>query len=161
MKGINCLIRFIGKQDFRFYFYISFVWKNINEIIVELKSIMSKNVGVFREKDGLRTALNKINYLQGRYKEASVEDQSLQWNVDLQHYLELGNMLIAASITIRSALWREESRGAHWRNDFQTNDSKFLGHTICNKDIEQRITIRPIRKSLDNVDFYQPTIRKY
>ncbi|MDG1436883.1 MAG: FAD-binding protein [Rickettsiaceae bacterium] len=135
--------------------------KNINEITIELKSIMSKNVGVFRTKEGLQAALKKINHLQTRYKEASVEDKSLQWNVELQHYLELGNMLISASITTQSALWREESRGAHWRNDFQTNDIKFLWHTICNQDIDKQISLRPIRKSRDNVDFYQPTSRKY
>jgi succinate dehydrogenase/fumarate reductase flavoprotein subunit len=134
---------------------------DIEAMTIELKDIMSQYVGVFRSAEGLKTALQKMNALQRKYEKATISDKSLQWNIELQHFLELGNMLTSALIAIKSSLWREESRGAHWRYDFPENNSKFLGHTICNKDADQAIKIRPVRMSVNNVDFYQPNGRNY
>jgi len=134
---------------------------DIDAMTIELKDIMSKYVGVFRSAKGLTIALQKMNALQKRYEKATISDKSLQWNIELQHFLELGNMLSSALIAIKSAVWREESRGAHWRYDFPENNSKFLGHTICNKDADKEIKIRPVRISVNNVGFYQPNGRNY
>ncbi len=134
---------------------------DIDAMTDELKNTMSQYVGVFRSGEGLKTALKKINLLQKQYKQASVTDKSLLWNVELQHYLEFGNMLSSALITIKSAIWREESRGAHWRQDFQEKNNKFLGHTVCGSDKKGVIMLRPVRMSVDNVGFYQPTGRNY
>jgi succinate dehydrogenase / fumarate reductase, flavoprotein subunit len=134
---------------------------DIDAMTDELKNIMSQYVGVFRLSEGLKTALKKINLLQKQYRQASVTDKSLLWNVELQHYLEFGNMLSSALITIKSAIWREESRGAHWRWDFQEKSDKFLGHTVCGGGKREVIMLRPVRMSVNNVDFYQPTGRNY
>jgi succinate dehydrogenase / fumarate reductase flavoprotein subunit len=134
---------------------------NIGAMLIKLKSIMSKYVGVFRSAEGLKIALHKMSILQNQYQKASVSDKSLQWNIELQHFLEFENMLISALITIKSALWREESRGSHWRYDFPGNNNKFLGHTICSKDLEGEIKLRPVRISINNVDFYQSNGRNY
>lgn len=132
---------------------------DISSMTEELKNVMSQYVGVFRSEKGLKIAFKKIQNLQVKYKKSSPVDKSLQWNVGLQHYLELGNMLISALVTVRSALWREESRGAHWRYDFQEKNNKFLGHSICSIDMTKNLELRPVR--IVNVDFYQPTNRNY
>lgn len=134
---------------------------DIDAMTDELKNIMSHYVGVFRSGKSLKTALKKINLLQKQYNQACVTDKSLLWNVELQHYLELGNMLSLALVTVKSALWRAESRGAHWRWDFQGKDDKFLGHTVCGSDEKEVIVLRPVRMSVNNVDFYQLNGRNY
>ncbi|MDP4709389.1 MAG: FAD-binding protein [Rickettsiaceae bacterium] len=134
---------------------------DIEAMTIELKDIMSQYVGVFRSAEGLIIALQKMNILCSQYEKAAVSDKSLQWNIELQHFLELGNMLVSALITIKSALWREESRGAHWRYDFPESNNRFSGHTICNYRSDKKIKIRSVRMSANNVDFYQPNSRNY
>lgn len=124
-----------------------------------LKDIMSKNVGVFKSKENLVIALDKINQINQQFLKAGISDKSLQWNVELQHYLELENMITSATATIKSALWRQESRGAHWRNDFPEANELYHAHSIFN--MNSNIFKRKVRKILQHVDFYQPHKRNY
>ena len=135
--------------------------ENINHITDSLKMIMSKYVGVFRTREGLETALKEMYLLEEVFRVATISDRSLCWNIELQHYLELENMFLSALATIRSALWRTESRGAHWRDDYKENNNEFLGHTMVSMDKNSEILLRPVRISKHNVDFYQPEGRNY
>lgn len=134
---------------------------DIDNITKSLKNIMSKYVGVFRTEDGLNTALQQIIQIKSKFSDLTISDKSLCWNVELQHYLELENMIISAIATIKGALWRKESRGAHWRDDYNNEDSEFLGHSIISSEDNRDIILRQSRKSRDNVDFYQPQGRNY
>ena len=127
----------------------------------QLKKVMSKYAGVFRTREGLIQARKDIVDIEEEYHKAGIKDKSLHWNMFLQHYLELGNMILSARATIESALWREESRGAHWRNDFIQINPKYWGHTICSLEKNPSLFLRPIRISKNNVDFYQPEKRNY
>jgi succinate dehydrogenase/fumarate reductase flavoprotein subunit len=134
---------------------------NVDIMTQSLKGIMSKYVGLFRTEVGLNTALKKMTSLVEEFRVSTIFDKSLCWNVDLQHYLELENMFTSAFATIRSALWRQESRGAHWRDDYKMSSDKFLGHTIVARENEGKILLRPVRVSKNNVGFYQPHGRNY
>lgn len=140
-----------------------FTGKNnsIGIMIEDLKKVMSKYVGVFRSADGLAVALKEIKMLRKKYKKSTITDKSLIWNIELQNYLEFENMLISSIATTESALWREESRGAQWRKDHDQTNKNFLGHTIYNGNEMDLCILRPIRKSKNNVGFYQPTNRNY
>lgn len=53
------------------------------------------------------------------------------WNTDLVEALELENLLQQSTVTLASALNRDESRGAHAREDFpDRDDKKWLKHTL-------------------------------
>jgi len=134
---------------------------DIESMTQQLKRTMSKYVGVFRTHYGLIQASKDITSIEEKYHNSGIKDKSLHWNMLLQHYLELGNMILSAKATIESALWREESRGAHWRDDFTQINSKYWGHTICFVQKKSSLFLRPIRISKDNVDFYQPEERNY
>ncbi len=127
----------------------------------ELKLLMQKNVGVFRTENNLINAIKSFDNIKQRYNNSGVKDKSLSWNIELQEYLELGNMIISAESTIYSALWRRESRGAHFRSDYPTrNDKNFLYHTIYLNDTRQ-CAFRGVRKTVKDIDFLEPSQRNY
>jgi succinate dehydrogenase / fumarate reductase flavoprotein subunit len=103
-------------------------------IAAEMQEVMMDNVSVFRTEDGLKVALEKIGELKDRYRSVSVQDKGKCFNRDLLDALELGNMLELAEIIAMGALYREESRGAHSREDFpDRDDEKFLKHTMVRR----------------------------
>ena len=74
-----------------------------------LKSLVSRSAGILRDGDTMASALQMLDFWQ-KYVYAEEFDSVAG--------LELQNMLACAQLVLRSALKREESRGAHQRKDF-------------------------------------------
>jgi succinate dehydrogenase / fumarate reductase flavoprotein subunit len=105
--------------------------ENLGAVLGEMQAIMMDKVSVFRDKPGLTAAMEKIQTLKNRYDAISIQDKGNCYNRELLDLIELGHMLDLAEVIILGALHREESRGAHFREDFpQRNDDKFLAHTL-------------------------------
>lgn len=101
----------------------------------ELAATMAAYVGVFRDKNRLDSALALIIKLKERYKNIYLEDKGEIFNTELIAIFELGHLLTVAECIVRSAINREESRGAHYRMDFPDRDDKnWLKHTLLFKD---------------------------
>src|SRR3989338_429604 len=101
----------------------------------ELAYVMSRYVGVFRDKNRLDTALAEIMKLKARYENISVEDKGDIFNTELISALELGHLMTIAECIVLSAINRRESRGAHYRLDFLLrDDANWLKHTLLSKD---------------------------
>ena len=99
----------------------------------ELQQGMTDNAGVFRNKETLTKQLAAIKVLKERFKDIRIEDKSKIFNTELQEAIEFGHMLDYSLFIVDGALNREESRGAHFREDFPTrNDEKHLVHTMAN-----------------------------
>ena len=112
------------------------------DIRSELQSTMTENAGVFRTKESLEKQKEIIKKLRKRFKNIRLDDKSKVYNTDLQEAIELGHMLDYAAFIVEGALAREESRGAHFRNDFpKRNDEKFLKHTYAYMDENGDISI--------------------
>ncbi len=108
--------------------------EKVGAIAAEMQEMMMDKVSVFRTADGLKAALAKIGELKDRYRNISVQDKGNCFNRDLLDALELGNMLDLAEVIAMGALYREESRGAHSREDFpQRDDEQFLKHTMVRR----------------------------
>lgn len=134
--------------------------ENPHGILRELQHIMMDKVSVFRNADGLNKALKKIGELKHRYKNVKVDDKGTCFNRNLLDVLELGHMLELAEVIALGALKREESRGAHYREDFsKRDDEKFLHHTLfrCSgKDREPEYFTKSV-----SITRFEPKERKY
>ncbi len=79
---------------------------------------------------------NTLAELRDAYNHASIDDNGAIFNTDLTEALELGYMLDCAETIVVGALAREESRGAHYRDDFQArDDANWLAHTMVAQDL--------------------------
>jgi succinate dehydrogenase / fumarate reductase flavoprotein subunit len=128
-------------------------------IRAELQESMMENVSVFRQKNRLKKALDKIKRLKKRYQNLFLKDKGNCFNRDLLDAIELGHLLDLAEVITRGAIYREESRGAHFREDFPNRDDKnFLVHTMtrCDKDRGPRIFTKPVV-----ITQFEPKERKY
>jgi succinate dehydrogenase / fumarate reductase flavoprotein subunit len=95
---------------------------------------MMDNVGVYRDGKLLSEALVKVKELRGRYEKIAITDCGTVFNTELMEAQELGYLLDIAQVTVSSALARQESRGAHSREDFpERDDKKWLKHTLAYK----------------------------
>jgi succinate dehydrogenase / fumarate reductase flavoprotein subunit len=123
----------------------------------EMQVMMDDKVGVNRTGAGLEEAIDKIKELQARFANIRVEDKGLKWNTDLMEAWELGALLDLAEVTAFSAMWRTESRGGHFREDFPTRDDvNFLKHSVAWKNGSVAIKDKPVR-----ITRIQPQERKY
>ena len=101
----------------------------------ELQEEMRANVGVFREENAMKKALDKIGELKERAKNIGRDDKSKTFNTDIVEAFEFSNILLIAEVITRGAILRKESRGAHYRTDFpERDDSNWLKHTLATLD---------------------------
>jgi succinate dehydrogenase / fumarate reductase, flavoprotein subunit len=104
----------------------------------EIQELMSQNAGIIRDQiklqDGLKRSIELKNkfYSKDNIKEFKIDDDNVE-NVVLTW--EVKSSLIACEAIIRSALMREESRGAHYRSDFpKLDDEKWMVNIYCRKE---------------------------
>jgi succinate dehydrogenase/fumarate reductase flavoprotein subunit len=96
----------------------------------ELQNLMWEKAGPFRTGEKLAAALALIQQMQrDELPNISVIDET-SYNLDLQEWFELRAMLTTAEAVVRSALARNESRGAHQREDFPEADLGFLKNQV-------------------------------
>ena len=132
--------------------------ERIGDIMGDMQEAMMDKVSVFRMEAPMKEALEKIIELKERYQHISLRDKGSCFNRDLLDALELGHMLDLAEVIAMGALFRQESRGAHFREDFpERNDDDFLVHTLVrHTDKGPEIFEKPV-----TITRFQPQERKY
>jgi succinate dehydrogenase/fumarate reductase flavoprotein subunit len=96
----------------------------------ELQDLMWEKVGPFRTADQLSAALQRIESMRDDEFPHVPWPSTGPFNLDVQDWYELRAMLLVAETIVRSALAREESRGAHQRLDFPGTDPVFTVNQI-------------------------------
>ena len=104
----------------------------IAQLREQLQDSMSEHCGVFRTEETMQAGLERLQELKAQYQEIYLDDQDNCWNTELIEALELRSLLIVGETILTSALNRQESRGAHSREDYpQRNDGEYLRHTLA------------------------------
>ncbi len=117
----------------------------------ELQKNMQSNVGIIRNKKELDDGINNIENLKKDFETVKAPGSS-QFNPGWHEALALRNLLISAEAVARAAKLREESRGAHTREDFPSEDENWLKYNvIIKKNENNKMEARKIeREKMDN-----------
>lgn len=102
------------------------------ELLSELGESMNQNLGIFRTRASMANAQETIQLLKDRTRGLTLRDKGQTFNTDLIQAQELGFLLDVAETIVAGSLAREESRGAHYRQDFpRRDDANWLKHTLA------------------------------
>jgi succinate dehydrogenase/fumarate reductase flavoprotein subunit len=98
---------------------------NAKKIKDEIGNILFEKLGIIRNGYAIKKAYEKIEEMRENFFQKNDEKDST-----LQEKLECLNAFDIARVLAKSALYREESRGAHFRLDYPESDHAFLHHTL-------------------------------
>ena len=135
--------------------------ENVAQVGEALRKTMQEHCGVFRFPDLLKEGVAKINEISERVEHTEIKDKSKVFNTARVEALELNNLVEVALATMVSAEARNESRGAHAREDFpKRDDDKWLKHTLYFSE-GQRLDYKPVRLKPLTVESFPPKARTY
>ncbi len=133
---------------------------------LDMQKVMQNHAAVFRTGDTLQEGCELISKCHDQMADIGINDRSMIFNTDLVETLELDNLMGQAVATLYSGVNRQESRGAHAREDFKDRDDvNWLKHTVTWVDKSGKTTIgyRPVTLTTltDEVEAVPPKARVY
>ena len=135
--------------------------ESVAKLRAELQDIMQNHFGVFRRGDFMQDGIRKLATLRERIANVHLEDKSQTFNTARIEALELENLFEVAEATAIAAEGRNESRGAHARDDFrERDDENWLCHSMFFPN-DKRVGKREVNFSPKTVDTMEPQIRSY
>ena len=135
--------------------------ESVADLKREMQRIMLVNFNVFRSGDHMRRSIGDLADLRERIANAHLPDKSRVFNTARLEALELDNLLEVAEATAIVAEARNESRGAHARNDYtERDDENWLCHSIYFA-ADKRVAKRAVNFAPVTVEPFQPMARTY
>jgi len=126
--------------------------ENVHALHYELSDWMVNNVTVKRDNKDLERTFHKIKEIKERYQHISLDDRSQFANQTYIFANQFGPMLNLAEVIVKSALLRNEFRGAHFKPEYpERDDENWLKTTIATYD----------RSTGDPIITYEPVDTRY
>jgi succinate dehydrogenase / fumarate reductase flavoprotein subunit len=132
---------------------------NVADIRAELQDSMFDLAFVVRTEESLAKMGEIAGSLRERYERIAITDKGTVYNTDLMEAIEVGFLLDCAATLVAAAAARDESRGAHYREDHPLrDDANWLKHSLAyrNDDGSIRLDTKPVQMGP-----YIPMERKY
>lgn len=98
---------------------------NVGDVRSSLRSVMWRHVGIARDGQRLAEVTEMFDFW-ARYTLDKIFDDRQDWEVQ--------NLLLIGALIIRSARWRAESRGTHYRVDCPTTEGSYCVHDLWQRD---------------------------
>jgi succinate dehydrogenase / fumarate reductase flavoprotein subunit len=132
---------------------------NVADIRAELQDSMFDLAFVVRTEESLAKMGEIVGSLRERYDRIAITDKGTVYNTDLMEAVEVGFLLDCAATLVSAAGARDESRGAHYREDHPLrDDANWLKHSLAYRsdDGSIRLDSKPVQMGP-----YVPMERKY
>lgn len=128
------------------------------ELRERMQRVMTSKVGIYRNGKNMEEAVAELKQLREDHRRSRCPDTSRTFNTGLLELLELENLLDTALVTAACALSRQESRGAHAREDYPDRDDvRWLKHSLAWLEGDSvRMGSRPV-----DITRWQPKPRRY
>jgi succinate dehydrogenase / fumarate reductase flavoprotein subunit len=117
--------------------------ESVEAISKELGDVLTESAGIVRNNGQLKMALNKIQELKERWKKIVPSDKGTWANRSVIAIRKLHPSIVMGEAIITGALYRDESRGAHYKPDFPNRDDKnWLKTTVARyEDKSDKVTL--------------------
>jgi succinate dehydrogenase / fumarate reductase flavoprotein subunit len=134
---------------------------SVHETRERLTRCMEDHAGVFRTEEIMAEGLEKMKEIRAEMPDVRLTDHSKVFNTARIEALELENLLDVGMALAASALYRQESRGAHSRPDYpKRDDVNWLKHTLYFLEGD-RLDYKPVRTKPLTVESFPPKERVY
>lgn len=134
--------------------YTLFAVKQPLRILRQVQQVMQENAGIIREAIKLRKAIKKILELEKTFYSKHSVLKSFRDYENVINTWEVKSALVVCEAVLRSALMRQESRGAHYRSDFpERDDSKWEENIHCTRRGKEMVMFKlPVSKIREPIE---------
>jgi len=133
----------------------------VADVKKQLQTCMQNHFGVFRRGEFMEKGVKELEEIREKSENLYLKDKSIAFNTNRVEALELQNLLEVAEATAISAMMRDESRGAHARDDFpERDDENWLCHSLYDP-VEKKLGKRDVNFVPKEVEAFPPKMRSY